>query len=263
MSPILPYRSLEDSVVLITGASGAIGWATCVQLTEAGARVIGTDLGNAPAASGAATWMRHDVTSEADWRKVLERVRDEFGRLDCLVNSAGICPIHSIADTSLEIWRKVSAVNIESILLGLQTSLPLLRESGRDRIGGASVVNLASTAGLIGVPFAAAYCASKGAVTLLTKAAAKEFATLKYPIRVNSVHPSSVESSMMDTNFARFVDVGLASSKETAHARTAERNPMGRLARPEEIAGGVVFLCSPAASYMNGAELVIDGGITA
>lgn len=256
-------RILETTVALVTGASGAIGRATCIQLIEAGARVIGTDLRSAPTGLTPQEWMRHDVTSEMDWKTVIERVRDQFGRLDCLVNSAGICPIHPIADTSLEIWRKVSAVNVESILLGMQASLPLLRESGADRLGGASVVNLASTAGLIGVPFAAAYCASKGAVTLLTKAAAKEFATLKYPIRVNSVHPWSVESNMMDANFARFVDVGLASSIETAHAKAAERNPMGRLARPEEVAAGIVFLCSSAASFMNGTELVIDGGATA
>jgi NAD(P)-dependent dehydrogenase (short-subunit alcohol dehydrogenase family) len=207
--------------------------------------------------------MRQDVTSEADWQVVSERVRDQFGRLDCLVNSAGICPIQPISETSLEVWRKVLAVNVESILLGIKASLPLLRQAGEHRLGGSSIVNLASTAGLIGVPFAAAYCASKGAVTLLTKAAAKEFARLKYPIRVNSVHPWSVESTMMDANFARFVEVGAASSVESAHQESAQRNPLGRLARPEEIACGIVFLCSPESSYVNGAEFVMDGGATA
>jgi NAD(P)-dependent dehydrogenase (short-subunit alcohol dehydrogenase family) len=253
---------LEGSVVLVTGARGAIGRATCDNLLKAGAHVIGTNISGIP--NGLQNiWMRHDVTSEADWRNVLNWIRDHFGRLDCIVNSAGICPIQPIPEISLEAWRRVFAVNLEGILLGIQTSLPLLCQSGNARIGGSSIVNLASTAGLIGVPFATAYCASKGAVTLLTKAAAKEFGALSYPIRINSVHPWSVESAMMDANFARFVEVGVASSIEMARAKLAERNPMGRLAHAEEIAGGIAFLCSPASAYMTGAELVMDGGATA
>lgn len=208
-------------------------------------------------------WMRHDVTSETDWRNVVDQIRDRFGRLDCLVNNAGICPIQRLSETSLEAWRKVAAVNVESVLLGMKVCLPLLKVSGAERVGGSSIVNVASTAGLVGVPFAAAYCASKGAVTLLTKAAAKEFAALKYPVRVNSLHPGTVESPMTDENFAQFVEAGWAPTVDLARTKATERNPMGRLARPEEVAGGVVFLCSSAASYVNGAEFVIDGGVTA
>ncbi len=262
MRPAVQRNSLDGTVVLVTGAGGDIGRSACVALTNSGARVIGTNVSGV--ANGLAdVWMRHDVSSEADWKDVLGRIHEEFGRLDCLVNSAGICPIERISETSLELWRRTSAVNVESVLLGIQATLPLLRESGKERIGGSSIVNLASVAGLRGVPFAAAYCASKGAVTLLTKAAAKEFAALKYPVRVNSVHPWSVESTMMDANFARFVEVGAYPSIEVARAKTAERNPMGRMARPEEIASGILFLCSPASSYMNGAELIIDGAATA
>lgn len=262
MSTFGPNKSVNDTVVLVTGARGAIGRAICTALLAAGANVIGTSISGVT--NGLSMmWMQHDVTSEADWRTVLERVRDQFGRLDCLVNCAGICPIQRLSDTSLELWRKVSTVNVEGTLLGIQASLPLLRESGGARVGGSSIVNIASAAGLRGVPFASAYCASKGAVTLLTKAAAKEFALLKYPIRVNSVHPCSVESPMMDSNFAEFVRVGAAPSIEAVRTKELESFPMGRMARPEEIAGGIVFLCSTASSYMNGAELVIDGGITA
>lgn len=251
------------TVVLVTGAAGAIGQAACRKLSEAGASVVGSDLDAAPDNFAAQSWVRHDVTSEADWRSSVEFIRAKFGRLDCLVNSAGICPINRISDIAVEQWRRVASVNVESILLGIQACLPLLRESGADRTGGSSIVNLSSAAGLKGVPFAAAYCASKGAVTLLTKAAAKEFAALKYPIRVNSVHPGSVQSPMMDKQYALFVNTGWVSTVEEARRKTAEAHPMGRLARPEEVADGIVYLCSSASSFMTGAEFVIDGGFTA
>jgi NAD(P)-dependent dehydrogenase (short-subunit alcohol dehydrogenase family) len=253
----------ERSVALVTGAAGAIGQASCLGLSEAGVNVIGTDLSASPPSTSIGLWMQHDVTSAQDWGAVVERIRKEFGRLDCLVNCAGICPLKSICDLSLEEWRRVLAVNVESTLLGMQSCLPLLRDSGIDRDGGSSIVNLSSTAGLVGVPFAAAYCASKGAVTLLTKAAAKEFAALKYPVRVNSIHPSSVESPMMEKNYTQLVNAGLRSSVEQARTKAAESNPMGRLARPDEVANGIVFLCSPASSFINGAEFVIDGSATA
>lgn len=255
--------ALHGAVALVTGAGGEIGRAICAALAAGGARVVGTDLGAAPSEVPVETWLPHDVTSPADWTRTIETIRGQFGRLDCVINSAGICPLERLAEISLEGWRRVASVNVESILLSLQAALPLLRASGQDRAGGASVVNLASAAGLKGVAFAAAYCASKGAVTLLTKAAAKEFAALGYPIRVNSVHPGSVESPMMDVNLRRFVELGAAPSLEAAQAAAAGANPLGRLARAEEIAGAVAFLCSPAASYMTGAALVVDGGATA
>jgi NAD(P)-dependent dehydrogenase (short-subunit alcohol dehydrogenase family) len=253
----------ERTVALVTGAAGAIGLATCAALIKAGVQVVGSDLAPAPKDLAVQAWLELDVTSEADWRKTVDRIADQFGRLDCLVNNAGICRIQSISDTSAEIWRKTLAVNAESVLIGMKACLPLLRRSGEARRGGASIVNVASAAGLIGVPFVAAYCASKGAVTLLTKAAAKEFAALGYPIRVNSLHPSTVESPMTEENFAQFVKAGWGETPEVARAKELEKIPLRRLAAPEEVAAGVVFLCSSESSYMNGAELVIDGGVTA
>jgi NAD(P)-dependent dehydrogenase (short-subunit alcohol dehydrogenase family) len=260
MSAVLSRR-LENSVALVTGARGGIGRAVCAALADAGARVIGTDIGEAPQDLAVDAWMHHDVTSPDAWASVIDEIRRRFGRLDCLINNAGICPVDRIADTTLEQWRRVMSVNVESILLSLQASLPLLQESGKDRTGGSSVVNFSSAAGLRGVAMHAAYCATKGAVTLLTKSAAKEFAALRYPIRVNSVHPTGVETGMMESIFARYVEVGLYPSIDAAKATVHERHPMGRMSRPEEIAGGVVFLCSPAASYMTGTEFIIDGGL--
>ncbi len=259
MSTVLS-PSLDGAVALVTGAAGDIGQAVCAALRQSGARVVATDIAEAPKDTEVDRWSRHDVTSAEDWARVIEQVRQSFGRLDCLINSAAIALVETIADTSLDQWRKVSSVNVESVLLGLQATLPLLRESGSLRPGGASVVNLSSSAGLRGVPFNAAYCASKGAVRLLSKAAAKEFATLKYPIRVNSLHPGSLDSPMMDSILARYVAKGWSPSVEAEKAAIAPRIPLGRLARAEDIAGAVVFLCSPAASYITGIELAVDGG---
>jgi NAD(P)-dependent dehydrogenase (short-subunit alcohol dehydrogenase family) len=256
-------ESLQGAVVLVTGANGGIGRAACAGLRAAGARVVGTDVGDAPGELGVDAWCPLDVTSPQDWQRVVSSIRDRFGRLDCLVNNAGISLVERIADTSLEQWRRVSSVNVESVLLGLQATLPLLCESGKQRPGGSSVVNVSSAAGLRGVAFNAAYCASKAAVTLLTKSAAKEFAALRYPIRVNSLHPGSVDTPMMDSIYARYVEVGMSPSVEAAKSAANAARPLGRMARPEDIAGGIVFLCSPAASFMTGSELVIDGGVTA
>lgn len=251
---------LEGAVALVTGARGGIGRAICHGLVEAGAHVVATGTGEAPHDLSMDAWFRHDVTSADDWAAVVRGVERRFNRLDCLINSAGVTMVERIANISIEQWRRVLSVNVESVLLGLQGSLPLLKQSGFSRRGGASVVNVSSVAGLRGVAFNAAYCASKAAVTLLSKSAAREFAALKYPIRVNSIHPGNVESRMMDAVFTRYVELGLARSVHAQKAASDANRPLGRQAQPEEIAAGVLFLCSPAASFMTGSELVIDGG---
>jgi NAD(P)-dependent dehydrogenase (short-subunit alcohol dehydrogenase family) len=256
-------RTLGGAVVLVTGAGGGIGSAMCTALVDAGAQVAGSDVGERPAGLTIDAWFRHDVTSAQDWHRVVAEIGSRFGRLDCLINNAGICPVESIEKTSLEQLRRVSSVNVESIFLGLQAALPLLRQSGEKRAGGSSVVNISSTAGIRGVAFCAAYCASKAAVTLLTKSAAKEFAALRYPIRVNSIHPGAVETAMMSSIVARFVEQGLSGSEAGQKAAFTNSTPLGRMGQPAEIAGAVVFLCSQAASFMTGAEIVIDGAGTA
>lgn len=255
--------TLNGAVALVTGASGGIGRAVCASLVDAGARVVATDISDLPKGLKVEGWFRHDVTSTHDWARLVGEIRTEFGRLDCLVNNAGISLVESIADTSIDQWRRVMSVNVESILLGLQATQPLLRESGGDRAGGSSVINVSSVAGLRGVAFNAAYSASKGAVTLLSRSAAKEFAALGYPIRVNSIHPGSVETQMMDSILASYVEHGFATSMDEQKTNWNSKRPLGRMARPEEIAGGIVFLCSPAASFVTGSEFVIDGGVTA
>lgn len=251
---------LDGAVALVTGAGGGIGGATVAAMRAAGAEVIATDLG--PPSCGDLN-LAQDVTDQACWAELAATVNERWGRLDCLVNNAGIATISTIADNSLADWRRQMAVNVESMLLSHQAMLPLLREAGSTRAGGASVVNLSSVGGLAGAPFMAAYCTSKGAVRLFTKAAALEFAALKYNIRVNSVHPGGIDTGMMDQIIEAYVALGAAPDAETARAGVDAQHPLGRWGRPEEIAGGIVYLFSPAASFMTGAELVIDGGFTA
>ena len=252
---------LDGAVALVTGAAGGIGAATVEALNAAGAEVIATDL-RAPTGAAALN-LAQDVTDEAGWDTLAATIGERWGRLDCLVNNAGIATISTIADNTLVDWRRQMAVNVDSMLMSHKAMLPLLRKSGETRKGGASVVNISSVGGLGGAPFMAAYCTSKGAVRLFSKSAALEFAALKYNIRVNSVHPGGIETPMMDEIIGAYVKLGVAPDVETARAGVDAQHPLARWGRPGEIAGGIVYLCSEAASFMTGSELVIDGGFTA
>lgn len=255
-------RTLQGAIALVTGARGGLGRAICGALVKEGATVIGTATSAGPVDSKVDTWFKLDVTSQDEWMHVAGEVRRRFGRLDCLINNAGIAMVESIAEMSAEKWRRAFSVNVDGALFGMQSMVPLMREGG-DRTGGSSIVNVSSTAGLRGVAFNSAYCASKGALRMLSRCAAKEFSALKYPIRVNSIYPGNIETAMMGSILSRYVDMGLAGSAEEQKAVFVSRSPSGRVARPDEVAGAVAFLCSPAAGYMTGAELVIDAGFTA
>ncbi|CAN5215402.1 glucose 1-dehydrogenase [soil metagenome] len=255
--------SLSGSVALITGATGGIGRASCKALAEAGATVIATDLAASADVEGASAYHPLDVTSEEAWRTLIGLVERDHGRLDILVNNAGISVTNSIADTSLAEFRKCMAINVEGVFLGTQAAQNLLAKSGADRKGGSSVINLSSVGGLKGAAYMAAYCTSKGGVKLFTKSAAAEFALLGLPIRVNSVHPGGIDTNMMDTIYNRYVEAGLFPDAATARSVVSAGHAMGRMGDAEEIATGIVYLASPAASFMTGSELVIDGGMTA
>ncbi len=255
---------LEGAVALVTGAAGGIGTAVCAALADSGATVVPTDLASIPAhrrhSSG---WLDLDVTCAEDWDHAVAEVRSRHGRLDILVNNAGIDIIEKFESMTLESWRRTQAVNVDGVFLGMQKALPLLRESGPRRRGGASVINISSIAGFVGADFNAAYCASKGAVRLLTKAVALEFSALGYRIRVNSVHPGGVKTPMVDCIFRGYVELGVIDSAKTAYDLSAAAHLLGRMAEPAEIAAGVRFLASDDSSFMQGAELLLDGGYTA
>ncbi len=254
---------LTGAVALVTGATGGIGSATVRALAEAGAKVIATDIAAQAQVAGADSYRQLDVTDEAAWADLASHIESAYGRLDILVNNAGISVTNSIAGTSLAEFRKCFAINVEGIFLGTRAMEPLLSRSGADRKGGSSIINLSSVGGLRGAAFMSAYCASKGAVKLFTKSTALEYAALKQPIRANSVHPGGIDTNMMDTIYARYVETGLFADEETARATVSAGHAVGRMGTAEEIASGIAYLASPAASFVTGSELVIDGGMTA
>ena len=254
--------NVNDSVVLVTGAAGGIGRAICHALKDSGATVIATDLAKTAEVPGSHAYYPHDVTSEADWARIAVGIKASYGRLDALVNNAAVAQVESIEATTLAAWRKIQSVNVESILIGTQTMLGLLKAAGTTRKGGASIVNFSSVGGLRGAAFTAAYCTSKGAVKLFTKSAAIEFGALGYNIRVNSVHPGGIDTEMLGGMIQRYVNLGAVASAEVAHAGIVAQHPIGRMGKPDEIAEGVVYLCSSASSFVTGSEFVIDGGFS-
>ena len=252
--------ALDGKSILITGAGSGIGRATALAAAEAGAAVVATDLDEASARETAervgGRFFPQDVTDEARWREIA----DACGPLHGLVNNAGIAIVRPLLETSLEDWRRQQAVNVEGVFLGVKHILPAIRDAG-----GGSIVNLSSVAGLTGNSVGlSCYSATKGAVRLFTKSAALESARRGWGVRVNSVHPGIIDTPiwerMMESGPSPFND---ALSSTDPVQRASARVPGGRAGKPEEIAAGILFLLSDASSYMNGAELVIDHGMTA
>lgn len=250
---------LSGKVALVTGAASGIGAAAARRLARDGAAVLLTDrdlAGEEMAArivaeGGRAAFRLHDVTSHPDWAAAVEHAVQAFGRLDILVNNAGISGgNHALMDHSLDAWREILAVNLDGVFLGLRHAGPRMAA-----VGGGSVINISSILGKVGLGGAAAYCASKGGVTMLTKAAALEWAPLG--IRVNSVHPGFIDTPLVTNALA-----GRDDGNEMRVALMAA-HPLGRFGRPAEIGDAIAFLASDEASFITGAELMVDGGYTA
>jgi NAD(P)-dependent dehydrogenase (short-subunit alcohol dehydrogenase family) len=253
-------RRLERKVALVTGAASGLGAESSRRLAREGAAVLLTDVtveaGEAVAeeiasAGGRAAFVAHEVTSEADWERAVASAVERFGRLDVLVNNAGIGGgMHELMTHTLEDWRRVLSVNLDGVFLGLRYAGPAIAAAG-----GGSVINLSSIMGKVAMPGLAAYCASKGGVRLLTKAAALEWAP--HNIRVNSIHPGFIDTPMI-ANGLREVE-----NSNEMREMIISRHALGRLGEPREIADAVVFLASDESSFMTGSELVVDGGYTA
>jgi cyclopentanol dehydrogenase len=246
---------LAGKVALVTGGATGLGADQVKGLLAEGAKVVFGDILDAAGAAleaelrlqdCPARYVRLDVTREQDWRQAVDLARQVYGRLNVLVNNAGIVlPRASIEDRTGEEWDRVMAVNAKGVFLGIKHVIPEMRAAG-----GGSIINISSLAALgqaqIQEP---AYAASKGAVTVFTKVAATQHAHEN--IRCNSIHPGPMDGGMLRKTFA---------PDPAAIAKRLERVPMGRLGRPDEIVAGVVFLASDEAAFMTGAEMVIDGG---
>ncbi len=246
---------LAGKTALITGAASGIGRATVMLFHAEGAKVAATDRNEAGLAElkGVADLvLPQDVTDEARWRHVVDIAVAAFGRLDILVNSAGIGTKGNIETETLADWRRTQAVNVEGTFLGCREAVRAMKVTG-----GGSIVNLSSVAGIIGDAQTIAYCASKGAVRLLTKSAALHCGRSGYKIRVNSVHPSFADTPM--------VQELIASSKNPERTREGlmRAAPLGRLGRAEEVAAAILYLASDESAFTTGAEIVVDGGLTA
>ena len=249
---------LAGKVALITGAASkpGLGFSTACRFAQEGARLVITDIGEAGlAASEAAirelggevvSW-RQDVTSEAQWQQTIARTLDTWGKLDVLVNNAGIAVLRSMSDMTLPEFEKQMQVNMTSVFLGTKYAIPPMRDNG-----GGSIVNLSSVAGLVGIPGVAAYSASKGAVRLFSKSIAIEWA--KHRIRCNSVHPGVIWTNIQQD--------AIRDNPEQYDIINASI-PMGFMGEADDIANCVLFLASDEAKYITGAEFVVDGGLTA
>jgi NAD(P)-dependent dehydrogenase (short-subunit alcohol dehydrogenase family) len=246
---------LAGKTALITGAASGIGRATAKLFRAEGAKVAATDRNEAGLQDlkpDVDLVLLQDVTDEARWRQVVDATVAAFGRLDILVNSAGIGTKGNIETETLADWRRVHAVNAEGTFLGCREAVRAMKETG-----GGSIVNLSSVAGIIGDAQTIAYCASKGAVRLLTKSAALHCGRSGYKIRVNSVHPSFADTPM--------VQGLIASSRNPERTREglARAAPLGRLGRAEEVAAAILYLASDESAFTTGTELIVDGGLTA
>jgi NAD(P)-dependent dehydrogenase (short-subunit alcohol dehydrogenase family) len=260
---------MHGKVALVTGAASGIGKATAMALAKAGAKLIIADIdqdGGLAAANavvaqgGTARFESLDVTDEQAWNETVGLVERREGGLQILVNNAAICIATPLADMSFASWKRQMAINLDSVFLGTRAAIPLMA-----RGGGGSIVNISSLAGLKGLANLAGYCATKGGVRLFTKAVALECAQARNGVRVNSIHPGGIETPIWAklTNDGIMPDLGdnaLADRMAAIRATTEAATPIGFTGQPEDIAAGVLYLCSAGARFVTGSELVIDGG---
>jgi 3(or 17)beta-hydroxysteroid dehydrogenase len=252
---------VKDKVAIVTGGALGLGKADCILLAREGAKVVVTDIKATEGAEvvaaiheagGEALFLEHDVGSEDDWARVVQQTEKRFGRVDVLVNNAGLGISGTVEDTSLNEWRKTLRVNLDGVFLGTKYAIEAMKKHGSG-----SIINLSSIEGLIGDPTLAAYNASKGGVRIFTKSAALHCAKSGYGIRVNSIHPGYIWTPMVEEILRATGDV--AAGRRALDAL----HPVGHIGEPDDIGWGVVFLASEESKFMTGSELVIDGGYTA
>ena len=249
---------LEGKTALVTGAASGIGLQTSIRLAEEGARVMMTDINlekvrqQAEKIDANATFLKLDITEEEEWIPVLDETVKRFDRLDILINSAGMVLIADVEQITLEDWRKVHAVNLDGTFLGCKHGVRVMKEFG---VG--SIINLSSVSGMIGGFNLAAYNSSKGAVRMLTKSVALHCARAGYGIRCNSIHPTFIETPMLESMIRDSPD------PEKARQTLVRQVPLRRIGKPDDVANMIVYLASDESTFVTGTEMVIDGGVIA
>jgi len=260
---------VSGKVALVTGAASGIGRGCAEALAKEGARVIATDIdekGGAETidlikkAGGDARFYKQDVVDEQGWIDLYKTIEKEYGALHVVVNNAAICIVMSTFEMTLANWRRQMAIDLDSLFLSTKYGVPLMTKSG-----GGSIINISSLAGLKGVPMLSGYCAAKAGVRMFTKSMALELAQMRTKIRVNSIHPGAIETSiwLKMPNDGSMPDMETSRNSDPLYEqrKIAERTtPVGFAGAPNDIAMGVVYLASEEARFVNGIELVIDGG---
>ena len=246
---------LSGQVAIVTGGASGIGAASAVLLAGQGARVVVADIQDRK--DGPGRFVSHDVASEESWKSLLAGVLGSEGRLDIMVNNAGVSGSFENAETTtVESWQRVQAINSEGVFLGCKYAIQGMKRTGPNKSASkGSIVNISSIAGLIGSAGPTAYTASKGAVRLLSKSVALYCAEQKYGIRCNSVHPGGVDTPI-------FNPLWQAMGHEQGKAFLGSRHPIGRMAEPVDLGEVVLWLASDRSSFVTGAEIVADGGLT-
>lgn len=251
---------LENKVAVVTGGASGLGFSTALRFMEEGAKVIVTDI-NKDSLDTAfenvsngkpVDLLYQDVTDEAGWRELENHITQNYGKLDVMVNNAGIVFRGTVEDTTLSDWRETQAVNLEGVFMGTRSAVEIMKPTG------GSIINISSIEGLVGEATCAAYNASKGGVRIFTKSAALHCAAQNYKIRVNSVHPGFMRTPMVDNALTTMPK----DEVDALLTRMANEIPLGEMGDPEDIANGCLYLASDESKYVTGAELVIDGGFT-
>lgn len=245
---------VQDKVCIVTGAAQGLGAADARLLVAEGARVVLTDV-NAEAGATlaeelgeAASFVPQDVSEEASWPALVEQVMAAHGRLDVLVNNAGIAPIGTVESTDTATWRRTLAIHLDATYFGCHYALPAMKQSG-----GGSIVNMSSTAALVGIPAYFAYSAAKGGIRALTKSVAIHCKAEKNGIRCNSVHPGSISTPMVHGAFRDLMGVDVTSEEKRLQFGVGE---------PMDVAYMVLYLASDESKHVTGAEMVVDNGDT-
>jgi NAD(P)-dependent dehydrogenase (short-subunit alcohol dehydrogenase family) len=253
---------VQDKVCVVTGGARGLGLAAAERLLAEGARVLLTDLDvtvgeqqrdRLKGAGYAVEFLRHDVTELSQWTTALDHAVKRWGRIDVLVNNAGVGSFGTVETIDMASWRKTLSANLDGVFIGIQQVIPHMKQAG-----GGSIINIASIEGLIGEALLPAYNASKGAVRILSKSSAIHCARSGYNIRVNAVCPGFAATEMVSNALA-----AMGADAAPFAEKTLARIPLGRFAEPVEIAHCVLFLASDEASYITGSDLVVDGGFTA